>query len=56
MVDQESYWRAAIHRIMPDLDIQSMVINHEGLVYDILINQEWVFRFAKGNMDRSCWI
>ncbi len=49
MVDQESYWRAAIHRIMPDLDIQSMVINHEGLVYDILIvNKEWVFRFAKG--------
>lgn len=50
MTDQEPYWHAAIHRIMPDLEIRNLEINHEGLVNDILIvNKEWVFRFATGD-------
>ena len=49
MTDSEPYWHAAIHQVMPDLEINNLVINHEGLVNDILIvNEEWVFRFAKG--------
>lgn len=54
MKEQEPYWHAAIHQIMPDLDIESLVINHEGLVNDILIvNKAWVFRFAKGAYGRE---
>ena len=49
MKEQEPYWHAAIHQVMPTLDIRDLVINHEGLVNDIVIvNKEWVFRFAKG--------
>ena len=54
MKEQEPYWHAAIHQIMPDLEIRSLVINHEGLVNDILIvNKAWVFRFTKGEYGRE---
>ncbi|MFN2303578.1 MAG: phosphotransferase family protein, partial [Anaerolineales bacterium] len=54
MKEQEPYWHAAIHQIMPDLEIRSLVINHEGLVNDILIvNKTWVFRFTNGEYGRE---
>jgi len=49
MKEQEPYWHAAIHQVMPALEIKDLVINHEGVVNDIVIvNKEWVFRFANG--------
>ncbi|MFN2304361.1 MAG: phosphotransferase family protein [Anaerolineales bacterium] len=54
MTDQEPYWHAEVHRIMPDLEIKTMDVHHEGLVNDILIvNKEWVFRFTKTNYGRE---
>lgn len=54
MIDQEPYWHAEIHQIMPDLEIKTMDVHHEGLVNDILIvNKEWVFRFTKTDYGRE---
>lgn len=48
MGDGESYWHQQIHKIMPDLAIESLKLHREGLVNDVLIvNNQWVFRFAK---------
>ena len=54
MNDQEPYWHTEVHRIMPDLEIETMDVHHEGLVNDILIvNKEWVFRFTKTDYGRE---
>jgi len=48
MINQDNYWREQIHRVMPDLEINSLEIHQEGLVNDVLIvNHEWVIRMTK---------
>lgn len=43
-------FRERIHEILPDLQIDHLVRNEEGLINDILIaNHELVFRFAKND-------
>jgi len=54
MPEQNSYWHAQIHAIMPDLEIKKFILHREGLVNDVLIvNDEWVFRFTKTDWGRE---
>ncbi len=42
-----------IHREMPDLKIHTTLFNQDGLVNDVVVvNRDWVFRFAKGEYGR----
>jgi aminoglycoside 2''-phosphotransferase len=48
MSNTETMWVDRIHALMPDLRIERLEVNQEGLVNDVVIvNQELVFRFAK---------
>src|SRR5437016_6088522 len=49
MDDKLSHLESRIHEIKPDLEIQTVALNEEGLANDVVIvNGQWVFRFAKG--------
>jgi len=42
------YWREQVHKIFPDIQIDTIERHQEGLVNDVLIvNQAWVIRFTK---------
>lgn len=48
MGDSESYWHRQVHSILPDLEINSLILHQEGFVNDVLIvNDQWVIRFTK---------
>ena len=43
-----------IHEICPDLSIETIVLNNDGLVNDVVIvNDRLIFRFAKGDYGRQ---
>jgi aminoglycoside 2''-phosphotransferase len=47
--DKLTGYVARIHQIKPDLELRITSLNDEGLANDVVIvNDEWVFRFAKG--------
>jgi aminoglycoside 2''-phosphotransferase len=48
MTQPETIWKDRVQKLMPDLKIEQVEINREGLINDVLIvNHELVFRFAK---------
>jgi aminoglycoside 2''-phosphotransferase len=54
MSDLASQLRSRIHALMPELEIERLEVNQEGLVNDVaVVNGEWVFRFAKNQRARE---
>jgi aminoglycoside 2''-phosphotransferase len=48
MFTAETVWKDRVHKLVPDLKIEQLEINQEGLINDIVIvNRGIVFRFAK---------
>jgi aminoglycoside 2''-phosphotransferase len=48
VVDLEEGLRGRVQALMPDLEIEQIEVNREGLINDVVIvNGQWVFRFAK---------
>lgn len=54
MVDRKSEYTERIQQLRPDLQINSIDLNTDGLLNDVVIvNQELVFRFAKNEHARA---
>jgi aminoglycoside 2''-phosphotransferase len=48
MPASETVWKDRIQKLMPDVKMEQIEINQEGLINDVVIvNHELVFRFAK---------
>ena len=48
MSDPHNSWANRVQALMPNLTIEQLELNQEGLVNDVVIvNRQWVFRFAK---------
>lgn len=54
--EPEAKYRSLINKIAPELDIRKLEINAEGMANDVVIvNSEFVFRFAKGELGHSSY-
>jgi len=54
MTEQDVYWHAQIHSVLPGLEIHGYELHQEGLINDVVIvNNEWVIRFTKTKWGRE---
>jgi aminoglycoside 2''-phosphotransferase len=52
-LESEMHYLPFIERILPDLHVQKIILNSDGLANDVVVvNDEFVFRFAKGEFGR----